>query len=266
MNYYVCEGTPQGEYNASTKAREDVEYILDKLDFKKFYIPTKYGVQQKKIMKFKQFIDYRKNNKIWEKTIENLNKEDMLVIQYPLINSMLGFEKIMDKLQKLEIKTVLLIHDLDSLRMGQMPRVVKEDREVLKRATYIIAHNNRMKNKIVEICNVETSKIFELKIFDYILENPKNLKPRTKDLPVVIAGNLSKEKAEYLKHLKDVKNVEFNLYGAGYEKEEGETNVNYKGKFLPDKLVEEIEGSFGLVWDGETIEECTRTFWRIFKI
>lgn len=261
MNYYVCEGTPEGAYNASTKAREDVEYILDKLDFKKFYIPTNYGVQVKKIMKFKQFIDYTNNYKIWKKTISSLKKGDMLVIQYPLLNSMLGFEKIMEELNKLEIITVLLIHDLDSLRPNGTPRVVREDREALKRASYIIAHNIRMKNKIVENCNIDMSKIIELKIFDYILEKPKNIKQRKKDLPVIIAGNLSKEKAKYLRYLKDVKNVEFNLYGAGYEKEDNETNVNYKGKFLPSKLVDEIEGSFGLVWDGETIEECTRTIW-----
>ena len=89
MKYYVCEGTPEGKYNASTKAREDVEYILSKLGFEKFYIPTKYGVQKNKLLKFKQFIDYKKNFKIWTNTISKLQKGDILLIQYPLINTMI---------------------------------------------------------------------------------------------------------------------------------------------------------------------------------
>ena len=38
MNYYVCEGTPNGEYNASSKARKDVEIILDRLGYEKYFI------------------------------------------------------------------------------------------------------------------------------------------------------------------------------------------------------------------------------------
>ncbi len=260
MKYFVCEGTPEGEYNASTKARRDVEYILKKMDFKEFYIQTKYGVQQNKLLKFKQFIDYRKNCKIWVKTIENLKKDDILLIQYPLLNSMLGFEKVMKKLKEKEVKTVLLIHDLDSLRFTKMPRVIKEDRDVINKASYIIAHNKKMKEKLIEMCGIDEEKILELGIFDYISEKEITLKERKKETPIVIAGNLSKEKAEYLKYLKDVKNVTFNLYGKGYQKDEAEKNINYMGAFLPEELIENLEGSFGLVWDGTSIDTCAGTY------
>ena len=265
MKYYVCEGTPEGKYNASTKAREDVEYILSKLGFEKFYIPTKYGVQKNKLLKFKQFIDYKKNFKIWTNTISKLQKGDILLIQYPLINTMLGFEKVMEKLQDLGVITILLIHDLDSLRFTNMPRIVKEDREVVKRASYIISHNNRMKNKIVEMCNIDVSKITDLKIFDYVMKGKVIEKERQKTDPIIIAGNLSKEKAKYLKYLKDIKDVEFNLYGKGYEKEEGEENINYKGAYLPEELVNNLDGGFGLVWDGGTLEECTGPYGEYLK-
>lgn len=245
-----------GAYNATSKARKDAEYILKNLGFKEFYIQTKYGVQTNKLLKVKQFIDYRKNCEIWMKTISKLQKNDILLIQYPLINAMLGFVKVMKELQKREIKTVLLIHDLDSLRFSGMPRIVKEDKEVLENSTYIIAHNKKMKDKILDMCNIDENRVIELEIFDYISEDEIKEKSRRKDEPVIIAGNLSKEKAEYLRNLKKVRNTKFNLYGKGYEKDEEETNVEHKGAFLPEELLNNLEGSFGLVWDGTSIDSC----------
>ena len=67
MKYYVIEGTPDGEYNAASKAREDVEKILINQGYTSFYIPSIYGVQKNKLMKWKQFFVYRKNNSISNK-------------------------------------------------------------------------------------------------------------------------------------------------------------------------------------------------------
>lgn len=265
MKYFVCEGTPEGAYNASTKARKDAEYILKNLNFKEFYIETKYGVQQNKLLKFKQLIDYRKNCEIWMKTITNLKKDDILLIQYPLINTMLGFEKVMEKLKEKGVITIILIHDLDSLRFIGMPRVVKEDRNVINKATYIIAHNKKMKEKLIEMCKIDKDRTIELEIFDYILDNEIIPKERKKDKPIVIAGNLSKEKAEYLKYLKNVNNVTFNLYGKGYQKDEDEKNINYIGAFLPEELINNLDGSFGLVWDGNSIDTCSGPYGEYLK-
>lgn len=265
MKYFVCEGTPEGVYNASTKARKDAEYILKNLNFKEFYIETKYGVQQNKLLKFKQLIDYRKNCEIWMKTITNLKKDDILLIQYPLINTMLGFEKVMEKLKEKGVITIILIHDLDSLRFIGMPRVVKEDRNVINKATYIIAHNKKMKEKLIEMCKIDKDRTIELEIFDYILDNEIIPKERKKDKPIVIAGNLSKEKAEYLKYLKNVNNVTFNLYGKGYQKDEDEKNINYIGAFLPEELINNLDGSFGLVWDGNSIDTCSGPYGEYLK-
>ena len=46
MEYYIIEGTPEGKYNASSKARNDVETILRSQKIKPFYIETKKGVQK----------------------------------------------------------------------------------------------------------------------------------------------------------------------------------------------------------------------------
>ena len=237
MKYYICEGKPDGEYNANSKARKDVEYILNELNFIKFFIPTKYGVQTNKFFKFKQVIDYFINFKIWKKEIEQLKKGDIVLLQYPLINTTFYMDKILKILKEKEIIVIILIHDLDSLRFTNMPRVVYENKIVLKEASYVIAHNSKMKEKLMEISDLPDEKIIQLKIFDYISEKNIQIKKREKNEPIIIAGNLSKEKAEYLKELKSVKNIQFNLYGKGYVKEEGEDNINYKGAFLPEELL-----------------------------
>ena len=199
------------------------------------------------------------------KTITNLKKDDILLIQYPLINTMLGFEKVMEKLKEKGVITIILIHDLDSLRFIGMPRVVKEDRNVINKANYIIAHNKKMKEKLIEMCKIDKDRTIELEIFDYILDNEIIPKERKKDKPIVIAGNLSKEKAEYLKYLKNVNNVTFNLYGKGYQKDEDEKNINYIGAFLPEELINNLDGSFGLVWDGNSIDTCSGPYGEYLK-
>lgn len=260
--FYICEGKPNGDYNASTKARSDVEKILEKQGYKKFFVPTKYGVKENKLLKLLQLLSYVRNKYIWEESLSNLKSGDIVILQYPVLNTVIGLEKVLKKAKKNGIKVIAIIHDLDSLRykpeyQGKLlcQRVQREDKKVLKACTKIIAHNDKMKEVLVELGN-EPEKIIVLELFDYLCDIELKEISRVKDEPIIIAGNLSKEKAGYLKNLKNIKNVNFNLYGIGYEKEENEKNIEYKGAFLPDELLNNLYGSYGLVWDGNSIEEC----------
>ena len=76
-------------------------------------------------------------------------------------------------------------------------------------------------------------------IKDYIVDNV-DYKERNINDPIIIAGNLSPFKVGYLKYLKDIK-CNFNLYGVGFDEENKSDNVEYKGKFLPDELVNNLE-------------------------
>ena len=260
MKYYIVEGIPDGKYNAQSKARNDANKILQKSGYKPFNIPTKYGVQEKIYLKYKQYFSYKKNYKIWKEEISKLNKGDMIVIQYPLINTMLNFQNMMDYCNELGIITVILIHDLDSIRMSNMPRKIIEDKNVLNKAKYIIAHNQKMKDYLVNNLGNEAEKIFLLKIFDYLIDKPINDKNTNKNDPVVIAGNLSPEKAKYIIELKDVENTDFNLYGKGYNSNEKIKNIFYKGAFLPEEVPNALSGSFGLVWDGTSKNTCDGSY------
>jgi hypothetical protein len=98
-------------------------------------------------------------------------------------------------------------------------------------------------------------KIKELGIFDYL--DPKNSHAKTGlTKNVVIAGNLSLEKSAYLSSLKKHQDVDFNLYGINFKDSCKGENVHYQGAFKPDELADNLEGSFGLIWDGDSDETC----------
>lgn len=266
MNYYVCEGKAIGDYNASTKARNDVEKILNKMGYEKYFIPTKYGVQENKLLKVFQIYTYLKNRLIWNKTLKNLKNDDVLLFQYPILNTCIGLNRVIKKYTKKGIKIIALIHDLDSLRytpevQGKMlcRRVKKEDVSILSTCSYIIAHNEKMKEKLIEL-GIEESKIMVLQLFDYLVDIQLRDIEYKKEEPIVIAGNLSSKKAKYLKYLNTIQDVEFNLYGKGYERQVNDDNINYKGAFLPEELLNNLQGSFGLVWDGISKQTCTGGF------
>lgn len=268
MKYYICEGEVDGKYNASSKARQDVETILDELGYKKFFINTKNGVQKNKLLKPLQLLTYLKNKYVWNKRLKELKNGDTIIIQYPILNTTLKLEDVIKKFSN-KIKIIALIHDMDSLRytpekQGKMlyERVKHEDKNILSSCTYIIAHNDKMKEQLIKLGNDE-NKINVLKLFDYIIKDKLKEIEHKKEQPVIIAGNLSKQKAQYLEYLKDIKDVNFNLYGIGYEG--NEENIDYKGAFLPEELLNNLEGSMGLVWDGISKDTCIGGFGHYLK-
>ena len=107
-----------------------------------------------------------------------------------------------------------------------------------------------------------------LEIFDYLIENYDSHLLDERDLnkksPVIIAGALSRHKAGYIYKLPE--NCQFNLYGINFEKEKASKNVNYVGAFDPEELIYKLEGSFGLVWDGDSSDTCTGIYGEYLKI
>lgn len=82
--------------------------------------------------------------------------------------------------------------------------------------------------------------------------------------PVIIAGALSKHKAGYIYNLPE--NCNFNLYGINFEREKASSNTNYVGAFNPEELIYNLQGSFGLVWDGDSSATCTGVYGDYLKI
>ena len=263
MKYLVIEGevTKEQKYNAFGKARGDVCKILEKNEFKSLNIPTKNGVQIKKIKKPLQYIQYLKNYNIWKRSLKSLKDGDLLLIQYPIINNCLFFAKLLKNNSK-KLNIIILIHDLDSIRFKvcktksilNKARVYHEDKAIGKYSTFIISHNKYMTRELISM-GIDSKKIVNLELFDY-LEKKESKASVKNNSGIIIAGNLSIDKANYISKLKDIGNVNFNLYGINYDEVCNGKNINYKGAFLPDELIENLEGSYGLVWDGNSIDSC----------
>ena len=269
MKYYICEGsTIDGKYNATSKAREDAEKILKMNGYKSYSIHTINCVKKNKLFKFLQFFKYIKNYNIWKKDIKKIQDSSIVVIQYPIIYTALFFKRILSKLHAKDITVVALIHDLDSIRLEKnnglrYKRARYEDMELLKEFSYVISHNEKMTQKLLEF-NVEKSKIINLNVFDYLSDTKIEINKRGKDKPIIIAGNLSSTKAGFLRELNQIGKVKFNLYGKGLDVELNK-NINYKGSFLPNELSKNLVGSFGLVWDGPSINKIGGSYGNYMK-
>lgn len=270
--FFVDEVCPDArENNAGSKAREDVSTILQDMGVTKLEMP--YDLEARRAASVsKRMAIHLTAAHDWNRTLSAVNPGDAVIIQFPLLHHSIMAKKPFATARRRGIKIILLIHDLDFIRAGAQKsksiatrsRIRAEELSLLELASAIIVHNEQMRDAIVNSCNIDSGKIVSLQIFDYLIEDNAEqtgtLGPKT---PVVIAGNLSDQKAGYIYKLPA--NAEFNLYGFGYE-DAGQANIHYKGEFVPEELPAKLEGSFGLVWDGESAQTCTGAYGNYLRV
>lgn len=270
MKYFTKEIWNEEGYQrtAGIKARDDVDVILENNGFKGLEIcmpetdRESQNVMQKAAYHFKL-------SKVWDECLSVTGRGDILVIQFPIVNHSVLLSSSIRKARKRGVRIILLIHDLEILRAAirgttsrkEKIRLRLEEESLLKSCDGIIVHNISMKKKLASM-GVPSSKMTVLGIFDYLIPEAGYARTR-RDGPVVIAGALRPHKAGYAYHLPE--GIEYNLYGVGYEADP-RTGVNYLGSFEPDKLPEVMEGSFGLVWDGETTQTCSGIYGEYLRI
>ena len=186
-----------------------------------------------------------------------LSSNDTLFVQIPVVLNVkyILYRLLVWKKVRLEI----LIHDLDSLREPSVSS--KLENYILKRASVIIAHTNAMKVELIKR-GIDKDKIEVLYLFDYLTETTNKYKTSF-DNKIIFDGNL--EKSIFLKELSLCINCQFFLYGLPSSNLVESTNVVYKGKFSSEDI-SLIEGSWGLVWDGDSIETCSGFLGEYLKI
>lgn len=130
------------------------------------------------------------------------------------------------------------------------------------RANFIIVHNQSMKEWFQE--NGCTAQLVSLELFDYIHKSEKNA---LKNIPynVVFTGELGKYKSEFLYSMDNLNpsNYKLKLYGNGFntaDDRKANCILAYQGVFSPNEVIDEIEGSLGLIWNGNSINECLGDF------
>ncbi len=257
--YYFSEINIRGNH-AGTKARNDVEEILKNsgaIPINKKPLILKSDENEHIYSNIKNRLDFI-NYFFMAKILKN----KQVFIQYPI----LAFDKDEKYIKTLSKKNkiIFLVHDIHSLRRGDNDGLLREIK-ILNLADSIIVHNHFMKEILLEN-GLKVKKIYNLEIFDYLcfLENKKDVV--TKEADIVFAGNLSK--SIFLPALFACnKNVFINLYGIGWKNEwKKYENVKYIGNFNPDEIPSKLRGKYGLVWDGDSVKNCSGLLGEYIKI
>ena len=261
MKYYLKDSFLHNEHekNAGSKARNDVEAILVlegyeglELKVENWYKMNFFKAQQHK---------YRATKSVFDQ----LGAGDELVIQFPIIHHTFFISRLIKQAQKRGAKFYLLIHDVETLRHAAGSEVkfrhkvrnYFQEKKALMSVDGIIVHNDIMK-KVLVGQGVPADKMVSLEIFDYLIPNFEVQALPQKDQPIIVAGNLNPSKSGYLYNLPE--QPAYNLYGVGYDESRALKNTTYFGSFMPDDLPAALEGSFGLVWDGDSSETCQGSY------
>ena len=261
MKYYLKDSFLHNEYekNAGNKARNDVEAILISEGYKGLELKVEnwYKMNFFKAQQHK----YRATKSVFDQ----LGVGDELVIQFPIIHHTFFISQLIKQAQKRGVKFYLLIHDIETLRHAAGSEVkfrhkvrnYFQEKKALMSVDGIIVHNDTMKNALT-IQGIPSYKMVSLEIFDYLIPNFEEKNVPQKEEAIIIAGNLIPTKSGYLYNLPE--QPAYNLYGVGYDESRALKNTSYFGSFMPDDLPAALEGSFGLVWDGDSSETCQGSY------
>lgn len=177
-----------------------------------------------------------------------LKPEDIVLMQWPVSYRLMFLFHWIIKKRCSHFR--LLVHDINILRrVGGADNSL--ERRMFSLSDRIILHSEQMKEKIKEY-GIRDENIVILKTFDYLTHDEITRHPK-KTKEVVFVGQL--DKSSFLEKVSAADmGIHINLYGR-YEKDMGK-DITYKCKFRADN-VSIFDGSWGLVWNGDTIDECT---------
>ncbi|KZS41148.1 hypothetical protein AWE51_23655 [Aquimarina aggregata] len=260
IGYYISRNY-KSLFNAAGKAKTDCEFVLQEMGFKNL------GFKQSSIPN--SAMGTIKNFFGITMALFRLPFKSVLCTQYPL-NKFRKYVLFIAHLKRCKIITI--VHDVRYLK-GRTGSADKELKKIIT-SDAIIVHNPAMKDWFVSQ-NVQIP-IIVLGIFDYTLTKglPAQNNNNTGQQPyeIVYAGGFGDGKNSYIFDLDTLakNNFKMKLYGLGFDHNKLKVNkeesiLSYEGAFPSDVVAYHIEGSFGLVWDGNSTEECSGQYGQYLK-
>lgn len=158
-------------------------------------------------------------------------------------------------------KVIVLVHDLVSLRENKFWRL---ERNIVRNIDVMIVHSEAMATFLRNELGYK-GRIEQLGFFDYHNTYVPSDINTSGDINIVYAGNLTK--SVFIKELHKIEqhpDMHFFLYGITDNSFTTNDSVQYKGKFLADDIAG-IEGNWGLVWDGLSIDTCNGNYGEYLK-
>ncbi len=263
MDVYVISINKTKRNTAGSKAPADVVEICRKQGYKVFDMP---GFPRDKNLVYRKLWLLIVSFYYWRKLEKTVAKGSIVIYQHPMYGNRMA-QKMIPRIQnKKQVKFIALIHDLESLRGGisGVTRVSEKTRNLsdtalLSQFDSIICHNEHMKQYLVSR-GFDSSKLECLEIFDYLCDVKEHIRERGDNPSIAIAGNLAIGKCPYMYNIstKDYnKGLMINLYGINFDQDSSGGNIIYHGSFSPEELPVRLQGDFGLVWDGNSVETCS---------
>lgn len=242
--------------NALSKVFNDISRILDSAGVHNIEIQCRRGKREISIAE--RIILQRTILHEWEQACSQLEQGDWLIVEYPPIERFTAFRRMMKRLQRRGVQLAYHIVDFNTIRRVGYDRAARlkmeliriDERFILKTADMLLSHNSTFRDRLLDMgANCD---IYAFELYDHLVEGydtGHTLCPRPKDGAVIIAANLLRSKASYLDELPE--DCCFNLYGDNYSGEESE-NVRFMGAFDSEELAMIMQGSYGLIWDGDS--------------
>lgn len=156
--------------------------------------------------------------------------------------------------RKRTVELICMIADINGLKDGN-DQLLRKEINFLKRFRYFVVHNDNMKEWVRSTIS-PNAVISEIEFFDFITQPVNDGRSLSND--IVFAGNLAKSTfLEKLNRIVEIgPSIHFNLYGPGKtEPMLSQKNVHWAGMEKPYQLPQKLEGSFGLLWDGDDADQ-----------
>jgi hypothetical protein len=187
------------------------------------------------------------------KTYFTISSHAIVVFQHPQYATMnkwlvrlLGWGK--------TIKRVAVIGDINGLRHGNNA-VLQQELHLFSQYDFLILHNEAMQRWMQEQLPGTRSAV--LHFFDFLTE-PRQV-PATQNRSVAYAGNLAE--SPFLERLNELlpqnAGVVFKVYGQPFNaRMQEQKQLEYMGVSEPYGLPAKLEGAFGLIWDGNGLDQA----------
>lgn len=231
------------EYSHGGIGYADGETILEKEGFQPVAFPChkQFSIKAKLVRLF-----------FLMKTFFSIRGKAIVVFIFP---AYAGMTKLLLLLLRLKpgIRIICFIGDIDGIKDGDKEKLNREIK-LLNRYRYFIVHNAAMLQWVEQ--HIPGSRSAAINFFDFLAKPFEG--NRSVSGAVVFAGNLGK--SLFLEKLGELVSLapatHFLLYGPGYTAlMRSQKSTTWLGIEKPYDLPVKLIGSFGLLWDGDSINE-----------
>lgn len=180
-----------------------------------------------------------------------------IVFQHPLHAQLHRMLVALLKRFKPSLKIICFITDINGMKDAD-EELLQIEMSFFRKLDHFIVHNEKMKQWLLSFHPAAKATMIEF--FDYLAE--PNSSERKKDATICFAGFM--DKSRFVTQLNEIPGLRFELYGPGAEICKA-PHVQHHGSYEPGLLPQKLDASFGLVWDGDSINGLEGTFGKYNK-